>query len=393
MRPRRAESKAAADNARAAGEVAARHVEILHRAADLLRGHLDPLRAGGTDRGQGAADRAVSGDRAADRHHHRQLSRRQRGDAREDGGRADRGAALRRREPHLLQLQLRLQRRADDHRHLRGRHRRQQGGRSTSTTASRSRCRGCPTTCGATASSRRSARPTSCSSSRSPRATRATTRCSCRNYATVNVLDELKRVPGVADATIFGARDYSMRIWLRPDKMATLGVTTTDVANAIRAQNNQYAAGKIGQEPAPRRPVARLHGDGPRAPGRAGGVRQHRPALERPRRHAALRRTSPASSSAPQPTTRSPRSTASRRSASPSSCNRAPMRSTSPTGARAAMDRAAEVFPQGVSYVIPFDTTRFVQASIHEVDQDAADRGRARASWSCSSSCRAGARR
>src|SRR3954469_7252169 len=71
------------------------------------------------------------------------------------------------------------------------------------------------------------------------------------NYATVNVLDELKRVPGVADAFIFGARDYSMRIWLRPDKMAQLGVTTSDIANAIRSQNNQYAAGKIGQDPAP----------------------------------------------------------------------------------------------------------------------------------------------
>ena len=47
------------------------------------------------------------------------------------------------------------------------------------------------------------------------------------NYATVNVLDELKRVPGVADATIFGERDYSMRIWLRPDRMASLGVTPT----------------------------------------------------------------------------------------------------------------------------------------------------------------------
>src|SRR5580765_5326734 len=71
------------------------------------------------------------------------------------------------------------------------------------------------------------------------------------NFMTINGLDVLKRVPGVADATIFGARDYSMRIWLRPDKMAQLGVTATDVANAIRAQNNQYAAGKIGQEPAP----------------------------------------------------------------------------------------------------------------------------------------------
>ena len=70
------------------------------------------------------------------------------------------------------------------------------------------------------------------------------------NFLTVNVLDLLKRLPGVADASIFGARDYSMRVWLLPDRMAQLGVTTTDVANAIRAQNNQYAAGKIGQEPA-----------------------------------------------------------------------------------------------------------------------------------------------
>jgi len=71
------------------------------------------------------------------------------------------------------------------------------------------------------------------------------------NYITVNVLDVLKRLPGVADAYIFGARDYSMRVWLKPDRMAQLGITTTDVVNAIQAQNAQYAAGKIGQEPAP----------------------------------------------------------------------------------------------------------------------------------------------
>lgn len=71
------------------------------------------------------------------------------------------------------------------------------------------------------------------------------------NYATLNLLDELKRTKGVGDATIFGAQDYSMRIWLRPDRMAQLGVTTTDIASAIQAQNAQYAAGKIGQDPAP----------------------------------------------------------------------------------------------------------------------------------------------
>jgi multidrug efflux pump len=71
------------------------------------------------------------------------------------------------------------------------------------------------------------------------------------NYATLNVLDELKRVKGVGDATIFGAQDYAMRIWLRPDRMAQLGVTTSDIAAALQAQNAQYAAGKIGQDPVP----------------------------------------------------------------------------------------------------------------------------------------------
>ena len=70
------------------------------------------------------------------------------------------------------------------------------------------------------------------------------------NYSSLNLVDELKRVPGVADVTIFGARDYSMRIWLQPERMALLGVTTAEVAAAIRAQNAQYAAGKIGAEPA-----------------------------------------------------------------------------------------------------------------------------------------------
>jgi multidrug efflux pump len=71
------------------------------------------------------------------------------------------------------------------------------------------------------------------------------------NYATLNVMDEMKRVKGVGDAAIFGGQDYSMRVWLRPDRMAQLGVSTTDISSAITAQNNQYAAGKIGQEPAP----------------------------------------------------------------------------------------------------------------------------------------------
>jgi len=70
------------------------------------------------------------------------------------------------------------------------------------------------------------------------------------NYATLNMLDEFKRIKGVGDVTIFGGQDYSMRVWLRPDRMAQLGVSTSDISAAISAQNAQYAAGKIGAEPA-----------------------------------------------------------------------------------------------------------------------------------------------
>ncbi|MFN7940956.1 MAG: multidrug efflux RND transporter permease subunit [Thermoanaerobaculia bacterium] len=72
------------------------------------------------------------------------------------------------------------------------------------------------------------------------------------NYTALNVLEPLKRVPGVGDVIIFGARDYAMRIWLRPDLMAEYGLTVNDVAAAVREQNAQYAVGKIGQEPVAR---------------------------------------------------------------------------------------------------------------------------------------------
>ncbi|MFZ6767824.1 efflux RND transporter permease subunit [Undibacterium sp. Di26W] len=69
------------------------------------------------------------------------------------------------------------------------------------------------------------------------------------NYATQNVLDALKRVPGTTNIQIFGAKDYAMRIWMRPDRMAQLGVTVADIATAITEQNAQYAAGKVGAPP------------------------------------------------------------------------------------------------------------------------------------------------
>ncbi len=69
------------------------------------------------------------------------------------------------------------------------------------------------------------------------------------NFATITIADELKRVPGVGDVNIFGQQDYSMRIWLDPEKLASLNMTANDVANAVREQNRQVAAGHIGQQP------------------------------------------------------------------------------------------------------------------------------------------------
>ena len=71
------------------------------------------------------------------------------------------------------------------------------------------------------------------------------------NYATLQVVDVLARVPGVGQVTVFNGRDYGMRLWLNPDRLASLGMTAGDVADAVREQNLQAAAGQIGQSPAP----------------------------------------------------------------------------------------------------------------------------------------------
>jgi multidrug efflux pump len=70
------------------------------------------------------------------------------------------------------------------------------------------------------------------------------------NYALMQIKDELSRVPGVGDVFLFGQRDYSMRIWVNPRKLAARNLTAGDVVRVIRAQNNQVAAGYIGQQPA-----------------------------------------------------------------------------------------------------------------------------------------------
>jgi multidrug efflux pump len=71
------------------------------------------------------------------------------------------------------------------------------------------------------------------------------------NYTNIYVLDAIKRLPGANQASIFGVVDSAMRIWLSPDRMAGLGITASDIANAVSQQNNQFAVGRIGQSPTP----------------------------------------------------------------------------------------------------------------------------------------------
>src|SRR4051812_25568996 len=76
------------------------------------------------------------------------------------------------------------------------------------------------------------------------------------NYATIQIRDELSRLPGVGDITYLGQRDYSMRLWLDPQRLAAYNLNSQDVIAAIQAQNIQVAAGQIGQPPTPRGQVA-----------------------------------------------------------------------------------------------------------------------------------------
>ena len=70
-----------------------------------------------------------------------------------------------------------------------------------------------------------------------------------RNYATLNVKDQLAKIQGVGQVGLFGSGDYAMRIWLNPEKVAELGLTADDVINSVKAQNVQAAAGIIGGPP------------------------------------------------------------------------------------------------------------------------------------------------
>src|SRR5207253_4219457 len=72
------------------------------------------------------------------------------------------------------------------------------------------------------------------------------------NYAYININDPMSRVPGIGQVAIFGADKYAMRFWVRPDTLASLGITVSDITAALSNQNTVNPAGQIGAEPVPR---------------------------------------------------------------------------------------------------------------------------------------------
>ena len=71
------------------------------------------------------------------------------------------------------------------------------------------------------------------------------------NYSYININDQMTRVPGIASVTVFGAGQYAMRLWVKPDKLANLGITVPEIVNALQAQNRVNPTGQIGAEPVP----------------------------------------------------------------------------------------------------------------------------------------------
>jgi HAE1 family hydrophobic/amphiphilic exporter-1 len=71
------------------------------------------------------------------------------------------------------------------------------------------------------------------------------------NYANINIIDALYRVPGVGEVRIFGAGDYAMRIWVKPDRLAKLGLTVPDLVRAVQQQSTVNPSGQVGAQPAP----------------------------------------------------------------------------------------------------------------------------------------------
>jgi hydrophobe/amphiphile efflux-1 (HAE1) family protein len=186
------------------------------------------------------------------------------------------------------------------------------------------------------------------------------------NFSTLHVYDALARVRGVGQVLVFGARDYGMRIWLDPAKMARLGVTTEDVTGIINEQNVVAPAGNIGAEPAPKGQQMQYVAS---VKGRLSTPDEYEAIVVRTGPDGAvvhlkdIARVELAATDYSRSTKVNGVPTASIGIYQLPDANALEVA----RGVRQVMDALAPTFPPGIHYSIPFDTTLFVSESVHEV--------------------------
>ncbi len=186
------------------------------------------------------------------------------------------------------------------------------------------------------------------------------------NYALLNVVDELKRLPGVGDVQNFAAQDYAIRLWLDPQKMQQLEITPDDVANAVTSQNAQFAAGRIGDEPMS--PDVAVTWD-IIPPGRLVSPEQFGEIILRTQADGSILRLKDVARVELGSQRYNFRGKQNGVQAVPLGIFLSPGANALATAqeVKDAMSRLAASFPAGVAYDIPYDTTMFVKISIDEV--------------------------
>ena len=186
------------------------------------------------------------------------------------------------------------------------------------------------------------------------------------NYVTINVLDALKRLPGVGDAILFGPLDYAMRIWIDPQRLSNYDMTPADVASAISAQNIQAAVGRIGARPAAADQQFQINIT---TLGRLTSTKQFENLILRSNTDGSVVRVKDVARVELGAQSSDRFSTYQGQPAASVAIFQSPGGNAVATGdaIRAALAMLSKRFPQGMSYSVDYDTTLFVKASIDDV--------------------------
>ncbi|WP_207459018.1 multidrug efflux RND transporter permease subunit [Azospirillum sp. SYSU D00513] len=186
------------------------------------------------------------------------------------------------------------------------------------------------------------------------------------NYASINLRDAMARIEGVGEAQVMGALTYSMRIWMDPDRMTALGVTATEVVDAIRQQNVQASAGQIGAPPTPSGQQQQLT---VLAQGRLEDVDAFRDIIVRTNPNGAVVRVRDVATVELGAQSYSSTSKLNGNPAATLVVYQAADANALDVAqsVQAELARLSERFPEGLDYAVVFDTTRFVNATIEEI--------------------------